>query len=69
MAVAPPRVAPDGPDDRAVGRRTGALFATHGRMVFAICRAILLAPDEAEDATQSTFLSAHEALAEAVEIP
>jgi RNA polymerase sigma factor (sigma-70 family) len=53
---------PDGPNARAVGARTGAFFTAHGRMVFAVCRAILHNTDEAEDATQATFLSAHEAL-------
>lgn len=62
MAVARPSVAAGGPRDRAAGARTGELFAAHGRMVFAVCRAILLDPDEAEDATQTAFLSAHEAL-------
>lgn len=61
MAVAV-RVVADGPDHRAVGARVGELFAAHGRMVFAVCRAILRDPDEAEDAAQATFLSAHEAL-------
>lgn len=62
MTVAP-LVAADGADHRAVGMRTGELFATHARMVFAICRSILRDPSEAEDATQAAFLSAHEALA------
>ena len=54
------------PDARVAGARVGDLFAKHGRMVFAICRAILRDPDEAEDATQSTFLAAHEAFARGV---
>ena len=61
MTVAP-LAAADGLEDRAVGRRTGELFAAHGRMVFAICRSMLRDQDEAEDATQAAFLSAHEAL-------
>lgn len=62
MADTTARCQIDGPQLRAVGARTGALFTVHGRMVFAVCRAILHDPDEAEDATQATFLSAHEAL-------
>ncbi len=62
MGVAPGRGLTDGPHPRAVGARTGAFFTDHGRMVFAVCRAILRDADEAEDATQATFLSAHEAL-------
>jgi RNA polymerase sigma factor (sigma-70 family) len=60
--AAAPRVDAGGLDERAVGARVGQLFAAHGRMVFAVCRAILRDSDEAEDATQATFLSAHEAL-------
>lgn len=62
MGLAFSRAALDGPNSGAVGVRTGALFTAHGRMVFSVCRAILLDADEAEDATQATFLSAHEAL-------
>ena len=62
MRVAPDRGLTDGPHTRAVGARTGAFFTDHGRMVFAVCRAILHDADEAADATQATFLSAHEAL-------
>ncbi|HWJ44576.1 MAG TPA: sigma-70 family RNA polymerase sigma factor [Gaiellaceae bacterium] len=55
---------------RSVGRRgtqaAGAvvreLFAEHGRMVLGLCRLLLRDPDEAEDAAQQVFLSAHQAL-------
>lgn len=60
------RAVADGPDARAVGTRTGELFATHGRMVFALCRAVMRDQNDAEDATQATFLSAHEALVRGV---
>lgn len=38
------------------------LFDSHGRMVLGICRAILVDPQDAEDAAQQAFLSAHAAL-------
>ncbi len=44
------------------GARIAELFEQHGRMVFAICRLVLRDHDEAEDASQQTFLSAHRSL-------
>jgi RNA polymerase sigma-70 factor (ECF subfamily) len=38
------------------------LFEQHGRMVFGLCRAMLDSREEAEDAAQQTFLSAHRTL-------
>jgi len=42
--------------------RVADLFERHGRMVYALCRAMLRDVDEAEDAAQQTFLLAHRAL-------
>lgn len=42
--------------------RVADLFERHGRMVYGICRAMLRDVQEAEDATQQAFLSAHRAL-------
>jgi RNA polymerase sigma factor (sigma-70 family) len=52
----------------AAGRRAGALFEEHGRMVHALCRLLLRDRVEAEDATQQTFLSAYRSLLTGVEI-
>jgi DNA-directed RNA polymerase specialized sigma24 family protein len=60
--AAPARVGACGPDVRAAGARLGVLFETHGRMVYAICRALLRDVHEADDATQASFLAAYEAL-------
>ena len=38
------------------------LFEAHGRMVYGVCRILLRDPQEAEDASQQTFLSAHRSL-------
>lgn len=56
--VASPRHA----DARAVGAYVGSLFESHGRMVHALCRMLLRAREDAEDATQQTFLLAHRSL-------
>ena len=45
-----------------VGKRVGGLFEQHGRMVLAICGLVLRDREEAEDAAQQTFLSAHRGL-------
>ena len=45
-----------------VGARVGGLFEQHGRMVLAICGLVLRDREEAEDAAQQTFLSAHRGL-------
>lgn len=46
----------------AAGGLVGDLFATHGRMVLGLCRLLLRNVDEAEDAAQQVFLSAHRAV-------
>jgi RNA polymerase sigma factor (sigma-70 family) len=46
----------------AAGALVGTLFDRHGRLVYGICRLILRDSEEAEDATQQTFLSAHKSL-------
>ena len=51
----PPRAA-------AAGALLDELFREHGRMVLGLCRVLLRDPDEAEDAAQQVFLSAHRAL-------
>jgi RNA polymerase sigma-70 factor (ECF subfamily) len=43
----------------AAGERLSALFEEHGRMVYGLCRILLKDSDEAEDAAQQVFLSAH----------
>jgi RNA polymerase sigma-70 factor (ECF subfamily) len=43
----------------AAGERLSELFEEHGRMVYGLCRLLLRDGDEAEDATQQVFLSAH----------
>jgi len=55
-----------GPDQAAA--RVARLFDRHGRMVYGICRALLRDLDEAEDAAQQVFLSAHAALLGGVEV-
>src|SRR5215469_8005738 len=47
---------------RAVGARVGRLFEAHGQMVFALCNVLLGNRQEAEDALQQTFLSAHRSM-------
>lgn len=49
------------PQEQA-GAHVADLFEQHGRMVFAICRLVLRDHDEAEDAAQESFLSAHRSL-------
>ncbi len=43
----------------AAGERLSGLFEEHGRMVYGLCRLLLKDADEAEDAAQQVFLSAH----------
>ena len=43
----------------AARARTENLFRQHGRLVTGLCRGLLRNADEAEDAAQQTFLSAH----------
>jgi RNA polymerase sigma-70 factor, ECF subfamily len=44
------------------GGHLAALFDAHGHMVLGLCRYLLRDADEAEDATQQTFLSAYRSL-------
>src|SRR5436190_22147727 len=44
------------------GRLLASMYARRGRTVYGLCRMMLRDPHEAEDALQSTFLSAHRAL-------
>ena len=63
MEPDPATAAPlDRTDPQSVGSRVGALFEAHGRMVYAVCRMLLREREEAEDATQQTFLLAHRSL-------
>ncbi len=48
--------------DREAAACIGDLFERHGRMVYGVCRAMLRDVQEAEDAAQQAFLSAHKAL-------
>jgi RNA polymerase sigma-70 factor (ECF subfamily) len=48
--------------ERESGARLAALFEEHGRMVYGLCRVLLRDREEAEDASQQTFLSAHASL-------
>jgi RNA polymerase sigma factor (sigma-70 family) len=46
----------------AVGERLSELFEEHGRMVYGLCRLLLRDANEAEDAAQQVFLSAHRSM-------
>ncbi|HEY3070007.1 MAG TPA: sigma-70 family RNA polymerase sigma factor [Gaiellaceae bacterium] len=46
----------------AAGARLSELFDEHGRMVYGVCRVLLRDSDEAEDAAQQVFLSAHRSM-------
>jgi RNA polymerase sigma factor (sigma-70 family) len=46
----------------AAGERLSQLFEKHGRMVYGLCRVLLRDADEAEDAAQQVFLSAHRSM-------
>ncbi len=61
MAVDPIRSAGD-PQTRVAGAQTAELFEEHSRMVYGLCRALLRDPDDADDATQATFVSAYRSL-------
>jgi RNA polymerase sigma factor (sigma-70 family) len=50
------------PSTEEVGGRLASLFDAHGRMVLGLCRFLLRDADEADDATQQTFLSAYQSL-------
>ncbi len=61
MSVDPIRSVGD-PQTRVAGTRTAELFEEHSRMVYGLCRALLRDPDDADDATQATFVSAYTSL-------
>lgn len=65
-AAAPER--PSGSDPGIASARVADLFERHGRMVYGVCRAMLRDVEEAEDATQQAFLSAHRALLSGAEV-
>jgi RNA polymerase sigma factor (sigma-70 family) len=50
------------PGERAARARTEAYYASYGRTVGGLCRALLRDAGEAEDAAQQVFLSAYRAL-------
>ena len=50
------------PHARVAGAQTRELFDEHSRMVYGLCRTLLRDPDDADDATQATFLSAYRSL-------
>jgi RNA polymerase sigma factor (sigma-70 family) len=50
------------PSSEEAGGRIAALFDEHGRMILGLCRFLLRDADEADDATQQTFLSAYRSL-------
>src|SRR6185436_12091410 len=57
----------DRSDRGAAGERLSELFARHGATVLGLCRILLRQPEEAEDASQQTFLSAYRSLLNGVE--
>jgi len=61
VAVDPIRGAGD-PQLRVAGAQTHALVEQHARMIYGLCRALLRDPDDADDATQATFISAYRSL-------
>jgi RNA polymerase sigma factor (sigma-70 family) len=63
VATTDPRHRPAGRlTPKAAGERLSELFAQHGRMVYGLCRVLLRGADEAEDAAQQVFLSAHRSI-------
>jgi RNA polymerase sigma factor (sigma-70 family) len=66
-ATTPGAATASAPDPSSAGRlepeaaraRTEELFHRHGRLVTGLCRGLLRNADEAEDAAQQAFLSAH----------
>lgn len=63
MAVEPLSAAGTGrPEPKAAGALVARLFEQHGRMVYALCRLLLRSREDAEDATQQTFLQAHRSI-------
>ncbi len=61
MAVDPIRGGSD-PQVRVAAAFTHELFEEHARMIYGLCRALLRDPDDADDATQSTFIAAYKSL-------
>lgn len=61
MAVDSLRLAGD-PRAEAAGRRITELFEAHGRMVYGLCSTLLRDRNDADDATQATFVSAYKSL-------
>lgn len=53
-------------DAGQAGAATALRFDAHGRMVYALCRLLLQDQEEAEDAAQQSFLSAHRSLLKGV---
>ncbi len=62
MSAEPERVTAGRLSSEAAGARVGELFEEHGRMVYGLCRLLLRDRDEAEDAAQQVFLSAHRSM-------
>src|SRR6266550_2419461 len=62
MSAEPVRATAGRLSSEAAGARLGELFEVHGRMVYGLCRLLLRDPDEAEDAAQQVFLSAHRSM-------
>ena len=50
------------PQVRVAAAYTHELFEAHARMVYGLCRALLRDPDDADDATQGTFIAAYRSL-------
>ncbi len=61
MAADPIRDGSD-PQVRVAAAYTHELFEEHARMVYGLCRALLRDPDDADDATQATFIAAYKSL-------
>ena len=62
MAADPLRGKAGRASERVAGARVAALFEEHGRMVYGVCRLLLRGREEAEDATQETFLAAYRSM-------
>lgn len=63
MSHAPSSTDPTGRlSNEAAGRIVAGLYERHGRAVYGLCRLLLRNGHDAEDASQSVFLSAHRAI-------
>jgi RNA polymerase sigma factor (sigma-70 family) len=62
MSAEPVRATAGRLSSEVAGARLSELFEEHGRMVYGLCRLLLRDPDEAEDAAQQVFLSAHRSM-------